>query len=121
MTAESYREAVRLMRARDWPNALTQIDRLLRASPGVPQGLLTRAQCLLALGRRSEACGAAEAALEGATKDPLLLDAVGSFFSFAGDQHTALRAFEQAVALAPHNAHFIFNQATVRRFLGQLA
>ena len=109
------------MRERDWPNALTQIDRVLLASPGMPQGLLTRAQCLLALGRRSEACVAAKAALAGATTDPLLLDAVGSFFSFAGDQHTALEAFEQAAALAPDNAHFIFNRATVRRFLGQLA
>ena len=121
MAVDPYREAVRLMRERDWPNALTQIDRVLLASPGMPQGLLTRAQCLLALGRRNEACVAAQAALAGATTDPLLLDAVGSFFSFAGDQHTALEAFEQAAALAPDNAHFIFNRATVRRFLGQLA
>jgi tetratricopeptide (TPR) repeat protein len=121
MAIDPHREAVRLMRERDWPNALTQIDRVLLASPGMPQGLLTRAQCLLALGRRSEACVAAKAALAGATTDPLLLDAVGSFFSFAGDQHTALEAFEQAAALAPDNAHFIFNRATVRRFLGQLA
>ena len=112
------------MRERDWPNALTQIDRVLLASPGMPQGLLTRAQCLLALGRRGEACVAAKAAKEalaGAKADPLLLDALGSFFSFVGDQHTALEAFEQAAALAPDNAHFVFNRATVRRFLGQLA
>ena len=121
MAIDPYREAVRLMRERDWPNALTQIDRVLLASPGMPQGLLTRAQCLLALGRRGEACVAAKAALAGATADPLLLDALGSFFSFVGDQHTALKAFEQAVVLAPINAHFIFNRATVRRFLGQLA
>jgi tetratricopeptide (TPR) repeat protein len=121
MAIDPYREAVRLMRERDWPNALTQIDRVLLASPGMPQGLLTRAQCLLALGRRGEACVAARAALAGATADPLLLDALGSFFSFAGDQHTALMAFEQAAALAPDNAHFVFNRATVRRFLGQLA
>jgi tetratricopeptide (TPR) repeat protein len=121
MALDPHREAVRLMRERDWPNALTQIDRVLLASPGMPQGLLTRAQCLLALGRRGEACVAAKAALAGATTDALLLDALGSFFSFAGDQHTALEAFEQAAALAPDNAHFIFNRATVRRFLGRLA
>jgi tetratricopeptide (TPR) repeat protein len=121
MAIDPHREAVRLMRERDWPNALTQIDRVLLASPGMPQGLLTRAQCLLALGRRGEACVAAKAALAGATTEPLLLDALGSFFSFAGDQHTALEAFEQAAALAPDNAHFVFNRATVRRFLGQLA
>jgi len=120
MAIDPCREAVRLMRARDWPNALTQIDRVLLANPGMPQGLLTRAQCLLALGRRDEACGAAETALAGTTTDPLLLDALGSFFSFMGDQHTALKAFEQAATLAPDNAHFIFNRATVRRFLGRL-
>jgi len=120
MAIDPYREAVRLMQARDWPNALTQIDRVLLASPAMPQGLLTRAQCLLALGRRGEACAAAETALAGAT-DPLLFDALGSFFSFVGDQHTALEAFERAAALAPGNAHVIFNRATVRRFLGQLA
>jgi Tfp pilus assembly protein PilF len=121
MAIDPFREAVRLMRARDWPNALTQIDLVLHASPGMPQGLLTRAQCLLALGRRGEACRTAQAAMAGATTDSLLLDALGSFFSFVGDQHTALDAFEQAVALAPDNAHFIFNRATVRRFLGHLA
>jgi tetratricopeptide (TPR) repeat protein len=121
MAIDPYREAVRLMRERDWPNALTQIDRVLLASPGMPQGLLTRAQCLLALGRRGEACVAAKAALAGAATDALLLDALGSFFSFAGDQDTALEAFEQAAALAPDNAHFVFNRATVRRFLGRLA
>jgi tetratricopeptide (TPR) repeat protein len=121
MAIDPYREAVRLMRARDWPNALAQIDRVLRATPGMPQGLLTRAQCLLALGRRGEACGAAKAALAGATADPLLLDALGSFFSFTGDQQLALEAFDRAAALAPGNAHYIFNRATVRRFLGQLA
>ena len=121
MAIDPYREAVRLMRARDWSNALAQIDRLLLASPGMPQALLTRAQCLLPLGRRGDAYAAAKAALAGATADPLLFDALGTFFSFVGDQHTALDAFEQAVARAPDNAHFIFNRATVRRFLGQLA
>jgi len=121
MAIDPYREAVRLMRARDWSNALTQIDRLLLASPGMSQALLTRAQCLLALGRRGDAHAAAKAALAGATADPLLFDALGGFFSFVGDQHTALEAFERAVAGAPDNAHFIFNRATVRRFLGQLA
>ena len=121
MTLDPYREAVRLMRVRDWTGALLQIDRALLAKPGMGQGLLTRAQCLLALGRRDEARGSAAAALAGATADPLLLDALGSFFSFVGDQPTALDAFEQAAALAPDNAHIIFNRATVRRFLGQLA
>ena len=56
-----------------------------------------------------------------ATTDPLLLDGLGSLFSFIGDQQNALHAFERAVTLAPDNPHFLFNRATVRRFLGHLA
>jgi tetratricopeptide (TPR) repeat protein len=115
------REALRLIQARDWPTALQHIDGALEASPGVPQWLLTKAQCLMALGRRTEACAAAAAALESAGSDAILLDALGSFFSFMGDQRTALAAFEAAIKLEPANPHFIFNRATVRRFLGELA
>jgi tetratricopeptide (TPR) repeat protein len=109
------------MQAGDWSNALIQIDRALQERPGRPRLLLTKAQCLVPLGRRAEACETAAAALSAASDDAVLLDAVGSFFSFAGDQHRALDAFERAVALAPDNGHFIFNRATVRRFLGQLS
>ncbi len=120
-SAGPQREALRLMQARDWPNALAQIDRALLTAGGLPRLLLLRAQCLLALGRREEARHTASAALDKAPRDPALLDAVGSFFSFAGDQAKALSLFERAVQLAPDNSHFIFNRASVRRFLGQLA
>jgi tetratricopeptide (TPR) repeat protein len=125
MTADPHREAVRLMRAKDWPNALTHLDRALAAAPGVPKLLFCRAQCLLALGRRGDAGLAATAALAQASADAALLDAplldaLGSLFSFLGDQHRALEAFERAVAMAPDNPHFLFNRATVYRFLGRL-
>jgi tetratricopeptide (TPR) repeat protein len=121
MAADSHREAVRLMRAKDWPVALQHLDRALAAAPGAPKLLFCRAQCLLALGRRGDAGLAASAALEGAAADAALLDALGSFCSFLGDQHRALEAFERAVAIAPDNPHFLFNRATVYRFLGRLA
>jgi tetratricopeptide (TPR) repeat protein len=121
MAVDPHREAVRLMRAKDWPNALKQLDRALAAAPGAPKLLFSRAQCLLALGRRGDACLAAAATLERATADAALLDALGSFFSFLGDQHRALEAFERAVAMAPDSPHFLFNRATVYRFLGRLA
>jgi tetratricopeptide (TPR) repeat protein len=120
MATDFQREAIRLMRARDWPSALEKFDRALAASPGVPQLLFGRAQCLLAMGRRAEAFALAAQALAHHSSDAVLLDAIGSFFSFAGDQQRALAAFERAVALAPDNAHFVFNRATVRRFLGFL-
>jgi len=115
------REVMRLVQARDWPNALIQIDRALKSRPDMPRMLLNKAQCLLAMGRRAEARESANAALSLASRDAVLLDALGSFYSFAGDQRDALQAFERAVALAPDNAHFIFNRATVQRFLGNLS
>jgi tetratricopeptide (TPR) repeat protein len=115
------RDIMRLIQARDWPKALAHIDRALEARPGMPRTLLNRAQCLLALGRREEAHDSADQALSAASRDAVLLDALGSFYSFAGDQPSALKAFDRAVALAPDNAHFIFNRATVLRFLGHLS
>ena len=63
--ADARLEAMRRVRAKDWPNALIQLDRALRASPAAPQLLLSRAQCLIALGRRAEACATASIALPG--------------------------------------------------------
>lgn len=120
MTTDAQREAVRLMRAKDWPNALQRLDRALVAAPGAPSLLFSRAQCLMALGRRVEATAAATALLREAPAEATLLDALGSFFSFLGDQHQALDAFDRAVSQAPDNAHYLFNRATVRRFLGEL-
>ena len=109
------REVMRLVQARDWPNALTHIDRVLKVRPDMPRMLLNQAQCLLATGRRLEARKSADAALSLAERDAVLLDALGSFYSFAGYQRDALKAFERAVALAPDNAHFMFNRATAGR------
>ena len=99
---------------------LHRIDEALCASPGAARLLLSKAQCLMALGRRSEACEAAAAVLSAASADAPALDAAGSFFSFTGNQQQALRAFDLAVSLAPDNTHFIYNRATVHRFLGNL-
>jgi tetratricopeptide (TPR) repeat protein len=114
-------EALRLIRAKDWPGALDCIDRALSIEPHDPHSLLHRAQCLLALGRLPEACEAATAAQLNAPPDPVLLDAIGSLFSHATYQQRALAAYDRAVMLAPNNPHFIFNRATVYRFLGHLA
>ncbi|GAC1331595.1 MAG: hypothetical protein NVSMB15_06110 [Steroidobacteraceae bacterium] len=111
----------RLMQAGDWRSAMTGIDQALSFAPHDAGLLLRRAQCLLALGWLPDACEAAAAAQCLAGPDPLFFDALGSIFSQANDQRSALTAFDQAVILAPDNPHFIFNRATVYRFLGQLA
>jgi tetratricopeptide (TPR) repeat protein len=114
-------EVLRLLQERDWPGALGRIDEILRREPHDAKLLINRAQCLLALGRTAEACEAADAAQSNAGSDPMLFDAIGSLFTHANEQARALAAYERAVNLAPQNSHFIFNRATVRRFVGQLA
>jgi tetratricopeptide (TPR) repeat protein len=101
-------------------DALRCIDRALGLSPAHPGFLLNRAQCLLAAGRLADAVDAAAAAQRNAAGDAVLLDAIGSLYSHANDQQRALLAYDQAVAAAPADPLFIFNRATVRRFLGQL-
>ena len=101
-------------------DALAHIDRALPMDPCNPHGLIQRAHCLLALGRRHDACESAAAAQRNATADPVLLDTIGGFFNLAGDQQRAMVAYDQAVALAPNNPHFLFNRAAVSVFVGQL-
>ena len=113
-------EALRLMRAHDWPGAIGSIDRALQLEPRAARLLLHRAQCLQALGRPAEACDSAGAALGCAPADPVLLDAIGGLFSQCNDQQRALAAYDRAATLAPGDPHFIFNRAAVYRFLGRL-
>lgn len=114
-------EIARLMHAREWARALEEVDRALQRDAQDPKFLMQRAQCLMALGRRQDAFAAAQAAEKCAPGDAALLDAAGSLYSFGNDQPRALAAYERALALAPHSAQFLYNRATVRRYLGQLA
>jgi tetratricopeptide (TPR) repeat protein len=99
---------------------MERIDRALALEPANPRILLHRAQCLLALGRSRDACETAAAAQRSAPSDPVLLDAIGTLFSQVNEPRLALAAYNQAIALAPHQPHFLFNRATVRRYLGEL-
>ena len=109
------------MQAGQWKAALSKTEQALQFSPRHPPLLLFRAQSLLALGLRAQSFAAVEAALEGAPNDPQILDAAGTLFSHGQDHQRALGAFNAAVALAPGNAQFLYNRASVRRYLGDLA
>ncbi len=114
-------EVVRLMHARDWAGALQRIDRALSIDAQDKRFLVYRAQCLMALGRRPEAFAAAQSAERYAAADGALSDAAGTLYSAGGDQERALAAYDRAVALEPLNPRFLYNRASVRRFLGLLA
>ena len=114
-------EVMRLMQARDWAGALDRIDRALIVDAQDPRFLMQRAQCLMALGRKAEAFASAALAERCAATDPAVLDAAGTLYSNGNDHRRALPAYDRAVALAPRNPHFLYNRATVRRFLGLLA
>jgi tetratricopeptide (TPR) repeat protein len=92
----------------------------LNVEPNDTKALISRAQRLLELGRLLEACEIADLAQRNAPPDPVLFDAIGSLFSHGSDQKRALAAYDRAVGLAPRNPHFLFNRATVYRFLGRL-
>lgn len=114
-------EVVRLMQAGDWAGALQRIDQSLAIDTQDRRFLMHRAQCLMALGRRSDAFAAAESAERTAAADGALSDAIGTLYSAGNDQKRALAAYDRAVALEPQNPRFLYNRATVRRFLGLLA
>lgn len=100
--------------------ALESIDRALALEPANVSHLIHRAKCLMVLRRRGDALQAITTAERCAPDDPAVWDAIGSICSHANDQRRALAAYNHAVALAPHVAHFLYNRASVRRFLGDL-
>jgi tetratricopeptide (TPR) repeat protein len=118
--SNAHRDVLRLMQSKDWAGALARIDRALAADARDPQFLIYRAQCLMALGQRPDAFAAAQAAERCAAADPAIWDAAGTLYSYGNDQQRALAAYDRAVALAPRNPQFLYNRATVRRFLGFL-
>jgi tetratricopeptide (TPR) repeat protein len=114
------REAVRLMRNGDWAAALRQVDGALALQPLQPRYLVCRAQCLMALRRKPEALSAAAAAEQQAPADAFVRDAAATLYSQANEQHRALQSYDAALALDPDNAHYFYNRASVRRFVGDL-
>jgi hypothetical protein len=101
-------------------DALRFIDQAIAIGPVNAPHLIHRAHCLLALNRRLDARDAAVAAQAYAAGDPAIWAAIGSVCSIANDQQRALDAFDRASTLAPREAQYLFNRASVRRFLGDL-
>ncbi|HEY0749335.1 MAG TPA: sulfotransferase [Steroidobacteraceae bacterium] len=98
--------------------ALALVEERLLTDPSDVQCLLQKAECLLALGRRSEALSAADAAALQGAKEPLALDAVGTFLVYAAAHTRALEVYDRAVEAAPRDAKILGKRAEIHRFLG---
>jgi tetratricopeptide (TPR) repeat protein len=98
--------------------ALALIEERLAAVPGDAQCLLQKAECLLALGRRSEALSSADEAVLHAANDAVALDAIGTFLVYAAAHSRALEIYDRAVDADPKSVAILGKRAEVHRFLG---
>ena len=101
-------------------DALQAINRAFALDTSSLTFLLQRARCLLALGRRREVSSALQAVERCEGVDAAAWDEVGTLRNYAGNSFDALYAYDRAVVLDPQNPCFIYNRATVRRFIGDL-
>src|SRR5271170_6054941 len=95
------------MALRSAANALDAIDRAMSMGPANLKYSVHRAQCLLALNRRSDALDMADAVERRGPTDPETWGALGTVRSYASDQQRALDAYDHALALAPHDANLL--------------
>jgi tetratricopeptide (TPR) repeat protein len=111
--------------AGDPRTALRFIEEPLGARPTNAQCLLQKAECLLALGERSAALAAAEAAADHAGDVPESLEAVSEFMIQAGEQRSALPLYDRAMTLVGSDrelrARLLANRALTYQYVGNLA
>lgn len=102
----------------DKQGALAHVDAYLKSNPHHIQCLLQKAECLLALGHRSDALTTADAAAMQAGRVSAALDAVGGFFVHAGAQERALAIYDRALEHAGDDPSLLAKRAVIHRFLG---
>ena len=103
-----------------WQAAILHAERALSLSPSDLGILLQYGQCLVALGRRSEALKIANQVATAKPDRADWNDALGTLFAHCEQPARALAFFERAVQSAPQNAFFIYNLATAQRMTGDL-
>jgi tetratricopeptide (TPR) repeat protein len=100
---------------------LSLVEERLAVDPEDIRCLLQKAECLLALGRREDALQAAQTAVCAAGGNFAALDAIAEFLVHAADHGGALKVYDRALAIVPHDANLLAKRATVLRFLGLFA
>lgn len=104
--------------ADDKQAALTLVEERLSVEPGHLPCLLQRAECLLALGRRTDALAAADAACARAEGDASALTAIAAFLVHAREHARAVSVYDRAITAAPDDAALKSRRADVQCFLG---
>jgi len=100
--------------------AISAIDRALQLSPGKPEWLFQRVECLGSMGEVAAARATAEQLSDH------LFESAGISASFAhslsrlGMYEAARRHYAHAVELDPEEGQYHYNLATVERFLGNI-
>jgi tetratricopeptide (TPR) repeat protein len=100
--------------------AVEYIDRALRLAPDNAHFMILKAVALRSSGALVEAASVASVAAARCGSDAAAYQALGNFYTAAGELHEALRWFTRAVAFAPQSADCHFNLATLLRIVGQL-
>jgi tetratricopeptide (TPR) repeat protein len=100
--------------------AVSAIDRALQLSPGKPEWLFQRVECLGAVGEVAAARATAEQLSDH------LFDSAGISAAFAhtlsrlGMYEAARQHYKRATELDPEEGQYHYNLATVERFLGNI-
>jgi len=100
--------------------ALRAIDRALQLSPGKPEWLLQRLECLGALGDTDAALLMASQLGDHAFAHPSLSSNYGLVLTRLGLYELARTQYRRACELEPDNGTHFYNLASVERFLGNL-
>ncbi len=101
--------------------ALKCVERAIHLSGESAQSLLLKANGLRAQHRHTDALACAEKAAERQDCHAGIYGQLGLFYTNACRYERALDMYQKAVHLDPSNVAHLFNRATVRRFLGDLA
>ncbi len=100
-----------------YTEALASIDRALQLSY-TDRYQLHRAKCLFESGDAAGAAAAIAPIQDGSFSDPLLHNELGGVLHFMGDHDRALSHYSKAITIDARNPEFHFNQAALRRYLG---
>jgi adenylate cyclase len=105
--------------ARDFANALTQSERVIRVEPSFHWGHFFAGWALERLGRGAEAIGALKEAVRCSSNSPVMLAGLGHAFAVLQDRPEALRVTQDLERLRGDKGLFAYELGVIRAALGE--